>query len=263
MAGRLQTFFINYLKKPVVNFWEKVYHSRGAVPEVSAPSPSTDLAPASLLVTQNVLSIPKIERTFSSVFTRTTGKSWNVLTRNANDGGANSVLSSLILSKTSQQLENANITVQRMLDSSINLTKVISDLEVIALDINGLSDQSKIVSLNAFIEATHAGDHEKDFAVVAKELGELSENIKKISINMHKLLRSINDQVKSNREICSRVAGTFEVVESDLTEFNFLMDKVQDLSSSQTRSFTTFEKDMDRHFKIPEAKRHQTLKSIS
>jgi methyl-accepting chemotaxis protein len=264
LANSFTKYFAKYFKEPFSKGLTYFRRSKNlSAAEIVEEKKQDTTSPAATQAQLYKTIESGVEKSFSSVFTRTTGSSWNVLTRNANDGGANSVLATLILSKTSQQLDSARDTVQKMMESSTNLSKVISGLELISMEINGLSDQSKIVSLNAFIEATHAGEHEKDFAVVAKELGDLSENIKKITVNMHQLLRSINEQVKANREICAKVAGTFVVVDSDLKEFNFLMDKVKELSSAQTQSFGHFESEMNRHFQISENKKQKHLRSVS
>jgi methyl-accepting chemotaxis protein len=186
-----------------------------------------------------------IERNFSSVFTRTTQNSWTVLLRNANDGGANSVVSTYVLHKMSKQMDIANQCIQSMLTSSLKMSQVISTLTALAYEIKRLSDHSKIVSLNAFMEATHAGEFEKNFSQVAKELSDLSDRIKKVSLKIYRLLTAINLQVINNSVICGTVADIFVFVEKNLSEFSELMIKIEHLSSSQTKQFSDFEFEMN------------------
>ncbi len=51
-------------------------------------------------------------------------------------------------------------------------TKLIAD---IASEIGGITDETSLLSLNATIEASRAGEHGKGFSVVAKVVGRLAE----------------------------------------------------------------------------------------
>jgi methyl-accepting chemotaxis protein len=57
--------------------------------------------------------------------------------------------------------------------------------------VNDISDQTNLLALNAAIEASRAGEHGKGFSVVASEVKSLSEQAKKATVEVRRILSEI------------------------------------------------------------------------
>jgi methyl-accepting chemotaxis protein len=88
------------------------------------------------------------------------------------------------------------------------LTNVIQKINQAVKGINKISDQTKLLSLNASIEAAKAGDAGKGFSVVAAEIRSLSETTKELTLSIDDLLIEINNvSNKSQTSVADTIAS--------------------------------------------------------
>lgn len=93
-------------------------------------------------------------------------------------------------------------TVQQVKNYSLSITHLI-DL------VNGIAEQTKLLALNASIEAARAGDAGKGFAVVAKEV------------------RNLADQsTKTTEEISKAITGMEQITAEASSEFDLMLKKI-------------------------------------
>ena len=73
--------------------------------------------------------------------------------------------------------------------------------EIIAT-VNDIAEQSKLLALNASIEAAKAGEHGKGFAVVSMEIRNLAEESKQATVQVRKILGEIRegDELRGHRD---------------------------------------------------------------
>ncbi|WP_270940180.1 methyl-accepting chemotaxis protein [Romboutsia lituseburensis] len=86
-----------------------------------------------------------------------------------------------IVSDSKENLDHVYSEVEVNLNESIEKTSRIQEIIKCAEMISRISDQTKVLAINASIEAVRAGEHGKGFSVVAEEVKELAEESKKVS----------------------------------------------------------------------------------
>lgn len=89
--------------------------------------------------------------------------------------------------------------------------------------VQGMADQTNLLSLNSAIEAARAGEHGNGFAVVSNEVKKLAEQTKKSIAEIDAIVQSSNEYMK---DVVDSVLRVKEVVqagekESELTENSF------------------------------------------
>ena len=87
----------------------------------------------------------------------------------------------------------------------VHINQSIADIQEMAEVIAGIAEQTKMLSMNAAIEAAHAGDAGKGFAVVAEELGRLAtasvESSAGIGKTVIEVVKNISFMAKSSEDL--------------------------------------------------------------
>jgi methyl-accepting chemotaxis protein len=118
-------------------------------------------------------------------------------------------------------VESFRNTVDDLGASSANILSIVTI-------INGISEQTNLLSLNATIEAARAGEHGKGFAVVAEEVRELSRRIK-----------------PATEEISNNIGAMIKIVERTQTETAQILDYARDTDQVVTAATVNFESMID------------------
>jgi methyl-accepting chemotaxis protein len=130
---------------------------------------------------------------------------------------------------------NINTLTESSQAGRIDLQKVSSDIKEIAqesenlLQINSvmqtIASQTNLLSMNAAIEAAHAGETGKGFAVVANEIRKLAEN----SSAQSKTISAVLKKIKSMIDTITRSTGTL------LERFAVIEQEVQTVSDQESQ----------------------------
>jgi methyl-accepting chemotaxis protein len=106
------------------------------------------------------------------------------------------------------------------------LREVAADIQEILRESEGLLEintlmtniagQTNLLSMNAAIEAAHAGETGKGFAVVADEIRKLAENSGEQSKTIGLVLKKIKDSIDKISKSTENVLGKFEAIDSNV-----------------------------------------------
>ncbi|MEN6348794.1 MAG: methyl-accepting chemotaxis protein [Syntrophomonas sp.] len=131
-------------------------------------------------------------------------------------------------------------TNSRSLNESIgDLTATTETINSILLKVKNISDQTKMLGLNAAIEAARAGDIGRGFAVVAEEVRKLSEESKSTVNEIQRFVNVISDtlghlsqQAASGMLASEEQAAAIEEMTASLEEIGNMVQTVQKVSMS-------------------------------
>jgi DNA-binding LacI/PurR family transcriptional regulator len=124
--------------------------------------------------------------------------------------------------KTIAVLTENSLASSKKISQTSDLIRGVSEkftemLEIISI-IDGIATTVKIVSINASIEATHAGQFGRGFRVLAKEINKLSESTRQNAENIAETLRSVVDKIKISIEASQQSAASFREQEKSVSE---------------------------------------------
>jgi len=116
--------------------------------------------------------------------------------------------------------------------------------------INNIASQTNLLSMNAAIEAAHAGDTGKGFAVVAGEIRKLAENSSSQSKSIADMVKKMKGAIDTITRSISRVLDRFEDIDGKVktiseqeTEIRGAMEE-QETGSKQILEAITQLKDL-------------------
>ncbi|OJF76792.1 MAG: hypothetical protein BKP49_04285 [Treponema sp. CETP13] len=109
------------------------------------------------------------------------------------------------------RIDNTMVTFKSVVDS-------IKQIDEMALTISNIAAQTNLLSMNAAIEAAHAGDSGKGFAVVAEEIRKLADSAGKSSQIISQSIKGITNFVLETDNNINLTAETFSQISIEVTD---------------------------------------------
>jgi len=172
---------------------------------------------------------------------QTASKANDALTK-AETGGANARETLNYLEDVLKQMVENSEPIYRLSNKVEKIKMVMSVMEE-------LSQKTDLLSLNASIEATRAGEMGKGFALVANEIRSMAENSKQSSKEIRRIvndifednktvltsLRKSEDHIAKGREIIHGIVDTFGAMLSGVKDISSEVKKVEDVTRKQAK----------------------------
>jgi len=117
------------------------------------------------------------------------------------------------------EMEETIIIIKKITES----TKIIMDMLTV---INNIAAQTNLLSMNAAIEAAHAGDAGKGFNVVADEIRKLSEDTSRNSKEISKSLKGIVEFIHISEEASIKTGEYFNDIISGVADVSNAMIEI-------------------------------------
>lgn len=133
---------------------------------------------------------------------------------------ANANETKLIYEKNKENTKTIIEDISTRMEESIEKSRSVEQVRELTDNILSISNQTNLLALNASIEAARAGEAGRGFSVVASEIQALSDNTKKIAMNIQNtneiVLDSVHELVKNANEILEYMT---ENILEDYTRF--------------------------------------------
>ncbi|CFY09328.1 Methyl-accepting chemotaxis protein (MCP) signalling domain [Syntrophomonas zehnderi OL-4] len=151
---------------------------------------------------------------------------------------------SRMVEEVAQSSQQVAVRADRLMDSANQAVVHLGETEEVLNLINSIAKQTKLLGLNAAIEAARSGEHGKGFAVVADEVRKLAENstvsVERISSILSNIEESVKvitkgvtnavQVVKNQSETSQQVASSVQQMEAMSEELSAVAQNLADLS---------------------------------
>ena len=138
---------------------------------------------------------------------------------------------------TGKKSESINQLVNVVQDGSSTLNEMAESFKTEVLDkIHGISEmaetiqsiasQTNLLSMNAAIEAAHAGDAGKGFAVVADEIRKLAETSSMSTASITQIIKEISDGVQETGEKTKKSSDAFGTINTEMQEAKHAFEEI-------------------------------------
>ena len=130
---------------------------------------------------------------------------------------------------TAEKIVQTQSRMQLLKDSMQNISDMSIEIEKIIGEIDSIAQQTNMLSLNASIEAARAGDMGKGFAVVAKQVGELAARSAQAAKETNELIMNSISAVEDGRAITDQTVEAFDIVVENIEQTDHNIEDITNM----------------------------------
>ena len=124
------------------------------------------------------------------------------------------------------------------------IAKNVDQIKEILTIINNIASQTNLLSMNAAIEAAHAGDSGKGFAVVADEIRKLSATSSTNAKDINTLLVNIIDKIKTASTMSDETQDAFRKIDNEVKEVSTSFEEISEIMKEMASGSALIQKSM-------------------
>ena len=141
----------------------------------------------------------------------------------------------VIVEHLSKVAKEGGTSIHETIDCVHMVEKSSQEISQIVGMISVITNQTKLLALNASIEASRAGEHGKGFAVVAKEVKDLAARSSTSAEKINELLKTAQENIRRTVNIAGSAVDGFDNIMQDVDKTYSITQEISNLMLDQAK----------------------------